>query len=135
MTPTTAGPAHWRRGYDAYARGECRVIRERVVMPDGRVIDRSREVWLATRLALGRPYREPARFILAPWPVSTQSGLPGFESPMFIRAFCGFDVLESFDLIRACRCSHAMSALSDIRKRHICFGPKRTFGICQYPFK
>ena len=36
--------SHWRRGYDAYARGECRVIRERVVMPDGRVIDRSREV-------------------------------------------------------------------------------------------
>jgi hypothetical protein len=36
--------SHWRRGYDAYARGVCRVIRERVVMPDGRVIDRSREV-------------------------------------------------------------------------------------------
>ena len=36
--------SHWRRGYDAYARGECRVIRERVVMPDGSVIDRSREV-------------------------------------------------------------------------------------------
>ena len=36
--------SHWRRGYDAYARGECRVIRERVVMPDGNVIDRSREV-------------------------------------------------------------------------------------------
>ena len=36
--------SHWRRGYDAYARGECRVIRERIVMPDGRVIDRSREV-------------------------------------------------------------------------------------------
>jgi hypothetical protein len=36
--------SHWRRGYDSYARGECRVVRERVVMPDGRVIDRSREV-------------------------------------------------------------------------------------------
>jgi len=36
--------SHWRRGYDSYARGECRVIRERIVMPDGRVIDRSREV-------------------------------------------------------------------------------------------
>ena len=36
--------SHWRRGYDAYARGECRVIRARVVMPDGSVIDRSREV-------------------------------------------------------------------------------------------
>ena len=36
--------SHWRRGYDAYARGECRVIRERVVTSDGRVIDRSREV-------------------------------------------------------------------------------------------
>jgi hypothetical protein len=36
--------SHWRRGYDAYARGECRVIRERVVMPDGRVIYRSREI-------------------------------------------------------------------------------------------
>ena len=36
--------SHWRRGYDAYARGECRVIRERVVMPDGSVIDRSREI-------------------------------------------------------------------------------------------
>ena len=36
--------SHWRRGYDAYARGECRVIRERIVTPDGRVIDLSREV-------------------------------------------------------------------------------------------
>jgi hypothetical protein len=36
--------SHWRRGYDAYARGECRVIRERVVMPDGSAIDRSREI-------------------------------------------------------------------------------------------
>jgi hypothetical protein len=36
--------SHWRRGYDAYARGECRVIRERVIMPDGSVIERSREV-------------------------------------------------------------------------------------------
>ena len=36
--------SHWRRGYDAYARGECRVIRERVVLPDGRVIFRSREI-------------------------------------------------------------------------------------------
>ena len=36
--------SHWRRGYDAYARGDCRVIRERVVMPDGSVIYRSREI-------------------------------------------------------------------------------------------
>jgi len=36
--------SHWRRGYDAFARGECRVIRERVVLPDGSVIYRSREV-------------------------------------------------------------------------------------------
>ena len=36
--------SHWRRGYDAYARGECRVVRERIVMPDGRTIDRSREI-------------------------------------------------------------------------------------------
>ena len=36
--------SHWRRGYDALARGECRVIRERVVLPDGSVIYRSREI-------------------------------------------------------------------------------------------
>jgi len=36
--------SHWRRGYDAYARGECRIIRERVVMPDGTEIIRSREI-------------------------------------------------------------------------------------------
>jgi hypothetical protein len=37
--------SHWRRGYDPYAaRGECRVIRERIVLPDGRVIDSLREV-------------------------------------------------------------------------------------------
>jgi len=36
--------SHWRRGYDAYARGDCRVISERVVMPDGSVIYRSREI-------------------------------------------------------------------------------------------
>jgi len=36
--------SHWRRGYDAFARGECRVIRERVVLPDGSVIYRAREV-------------------------------------------------------------------------------------------
>jgi len=36
--------SHWRRGYDAYARGECRVIRERIVMPDERVLYRSREI-------------------------------------------------------------------------------------------
>ena len=36
--------SHWRRGYDAYARGDCRVINERVVMPDGSVIYRSREI-------------------------------------------------------------------------------------------
>jgi hypothetical protein len=35
---------YWRRGYDAYARGDCRVIRERVVTPYGRVIYRSREI-------------------------------------------------------------------------------------------
>jgi len=35
--------SHWRRGYDAYAR-ECRVIRERVVLPDGSVVYRSREI-------------------------------------------------------------------------------------------
>ncbi len=36
--------SHWRRGYDAYARGECRVIRERVVTSDGRVIYVAREI-------------------------------------------------------------------------------------------
>ena len=36
--------SHWRRGYDAYARGDCRVIRERIVLPDGRVISSSREI-------------------------------------------------------------------------------------------
>ena len=36
--------SHWRRGYDAYARGECRIIRERVVMPDGTEVIRSREI-------------------------------------------------------------------------------------------
>jgi len=36
--------SHWRRGYDAYARGECRVVRERIVMPDGTVVYRSREI-------------------------------------------------------------------------------------------
>jgi len=36
--------SHWRRGYDAYARGGCRVIRERIVMPDGREIYSSREI-------------------------------------------------------------------------------------------
>ena len=36
--------SHWRRGYDAYARGECRVMRERVVTPDGRVAYISREI-------------------------------------------------------------------------------------------
>jgi hypothetical protein len=36
--------SHWRRGYDAYARGDCRIIRERIVMPDGSVVDRSREI-------------------------------------------------------------------------------------------
>ncbi len=35
---------YWRHGYDAYARGDCRVIRERVVTPYGRVIYRSREI-------------------------------------------------------------------------------------------
>jgi len=36
--------SHWRRGYDAYARGGCRVIRERIVLPDGREIYSSREI-------------------------------------------------------------------------------------------
>jgi hypothetical protein len=36
--------SHWRRGYDSYARGDCRIIRERIVMPDGQVIYRSREI-------------------------------------------------------------------------------------------
>ena len=36
--------SHWRRGYNANAQGNCRVIRERIVMPDGRVIDSSREI-------------------------------------------------------------------------------------------
>jgi hypothetical protein len=35
---------HWHRGYNAYARGDCRVIRERIVTPYGRVIYRSREI-------------------------------------------------------------------------------------------
>ena len=35
---------HWRHGYDAYARGDCQVIRERIVTPYGRVIYRSREI-------------------------------------------------------------------------------------------
>jgi hypothetical protein len=34
---------HWRHSYDAYAR-DCRVIRERIVTPSGRVIYRSREI-------------------------------------------------------------------------------------------
>ena len=36
--------SHWRRGYDANARSNCRVIRERIVMPDGRVVESSREI-------------------------------------------------------------------------------------------
>ena len=36
--------SHWRRGYDAYARSECRVIRERIVLPDGREIYSSRQI-------------------------------------------------------------------------------------------
>ena len=36
--------SHWRRGYDAYARGDCRVIRERIVLPDGREIYSSRQI-------------------------------------------------------------------------------------------
>ena len=36
--------SHWRRGYNANAQGNCRVIRERIVMPDGRVVDSSREI-------------------------------------------------------------------------------------------
>ncbi len=35
---------HWRHGYGAFARGDCRVIRERAVTPYGRVIYRSREI-------------------------------------------------------------------------------------------
>ena len=36
--------SHYRRGYDASAQGYCRVIRERVVTTDGRVIYISREI-------------------------------------------------------------------------------------------
>ena len=36
--------SHWRRGYDAYAGSACRVIRDRIVLPDGREIYRSREI-------------------------------------------------------------------------------------------
>ena len=36
--------SHWRRGYDASARGGCRVIVDRIVLPDGREIYRSREI-------------------------------------------------------------------------------------------
>jgi len=37
--------SHYRRGYDpSVARGECRVVRERTVMPDGRVIYTTREI-------------------------------------------------------------------------------------------
>jgi hypothetical protein len=36
--------SHYRRGYDPYARGECRVIRERIVLPDGRVVYSTREI-------------------------------------------------------------------------------------------
>ena len=36
--------SHYRRGYDPNAQGQCRVIRERIVLPDGRVIDSLREV-------------------------------------------------------------------------------------------
>ena len=36
--------SHWRRGYDPYARGDCRVIRERIVLPDGREIYSSRQI-------------------------------------------------------------------------------------------
>jgi hypothetical protein len=35
---------HWRHGYGAYARGDCRIIRHRVVTPYGRVFYRSREI-------------------------------------------------------------------------------------------
>lgn len=35
--------SHWRRGYDPYSQSYCRVIRERTVLPDGRVIYSSRE--------------------------------------------------------------------------------------------
>ena len=35
---------HWRHGYNLYARGDCRIIRERVVTPYGRVFYRSREI-------------------------------------------------------------------------------------------
>ena len=43
--PNYGWPAsHWRRGYDAYTRGDCRVIRERIVLPDGREIYSSRQI-------------------------------------------------------------------------------------------
>ena len=36
--------SHWRRGYGGYIRGDCQVIRERIVMSDGRVVYSSREI-------------------------------------------------------------------------------------------
>jgi hypothetical protein len=36
--------SHWRRGYDAYAGSGCRVISDRIVLPDGREIYRSRQI-------------------------------------------------------------------------------------------
>ena len=36
--------SHWRRGNDAYAGSSCRVISDRIVLPDGREIYRSREI-------------------------------------------------------------------------------------------
>ena len=39
--------SQWRRGYggyDAYAGSSCRVIRERIVLPDGREIYSSRQI-------------------------------------------------------------------------------------------
>ena len=34
----------WHRGYGAYAYGDCRVVRERIVTPRGRVIFRTHRV-------------------------------------------------------------------------------------------
>jgi hypothetical protein len=36
--------SHWRRGYDSYAGSRCRMISDRIVLPDGREIYRSREI-------------------------------------------------------------------------------------------
>ena len=37
-------PALWREGYHAYGSANCRIVRERHVMPSGREIIRSRRI-------------------------------------------------------------------------------------------